>query len=96
MPQYVWRVWGCFTNVLQALQNNLAKIYNAINHIYGENFELKLCACAHSFGHTHKVSAWNSHKKYDFCKTQIRENILERSRNVSETPPGPWAEDWDF
>ena len=25
---------GCFTNVSQALQNNIAKIYNAINNIY--------------------------------------------------------------
>ena len=39
---------GCFTNVSRALQNNLAKIYNASNHIYGENFELKLCTCAQS------------------------------------------------
>ena len=33
----------CFTNVSRVLQNNLAKIYNVINHIYGENFKLKLC-----------------------------------------------------
>ena len=39
---------GCFTNVSRALQNNLAKIYNARNHIYGENFKLKLCTCAQS------------------------------------------------
>ena len=37
---------GCFTNVLRALQNNLAKICNARNHIYVENFKLKLCTCA--------------------------------------------------
>ena len=36
-----------FTNVSRALQNNLAKIYNARNHIYGDNFKLKLCMCAH-------------------------------------------------
>ena len=29
---------SCFTNVSRALQNNTAKIYNARNHIYGENF----------------------------------------------------------
>ena len=39
---------GFITNVARALQNNLAKIYNARNHIYGENFKLKLCACAQS------------------------------------------------
>ena len=39
---------GCFTNILQALQNNGIKIYNARNHIFGENFKLKLCMCAQS------------------------------------------------
>ena len=33
---------GCFTNVSRALQNNLAKIHNTRNHIYDENFKLKL------------------------------------------------------
>ena len=32
------------------LQNNLAKICNARNHIYGENFKLKLCMCAQVSG----------------------------------------------
>ena len=39
---------GCFTNISRALQNNLAKIYNVGNHIYVENFKLKLCTCAQS------------------------------------------------
>ena len=44
---YFERTTGvCFINVLRALQNNLAKIYNARNHINGENFKLKLCTCA--------------------------------------------------
>ena len=34
--------WACFINVSRALQNNLAKLYNAINYFYGENFKLKL------------------------------------------------------
>ena len=29
--------------VSRALQNNLVKIHNARNHIYGENFKLKFC-----------------------------------------------------
>ena len=28
------------------------------------------------FGHTYKVLAWNSHKKYDFCNTQISREYL--------------------
>ena len=32
------------------IQNNLAKICNARNHIYGENFKLKLCTCTQSMG----------------------------------------------
>ena len=51
---------GCFTNVSRALQNNLAKIYNARNNIYAENFKLKpLYVCP------------ISHKKYDINNIQI-------------------------
>ena len=80
---------GCFTNVSRALQNNLAKIYNARNHIYYENFKLKLCTCAQSM-------ALGTRTKYQLeivTKGKIsaihkfRENILESSRNVNETPP---------
>ena len=39
---------GCFTNVSRAPQNILAKIHNTRNHIYGENFNLKICTCAKS------------------------------------------------
>ena len=75
----VWRPVHCFTNVSQALQNNITKINNARNHIYGENSTLKLCACA--FGHMYKVTAWNSHKKYNFGNTQIsRENVGELAK----------------
>ena len=80
---------GCFTNLWQALQNNLAKIHNARNHICGENFKLKLCTCAQSM-------ALGTHTKFQL-EILIRgtisaihkfwENILESSRNVSETTP---------
>ena len=66
---------GCFTNVSRALQNNLAKIYNARNNIYAENFKLKLCT--RGFGHTYKFSAWNSHKKHDFCNTHMSREYFE-------------------
>ena len=33
---------GCFDNVSRTVQNNLVKIYNARNHIFGEKFKLKL------------------------------------------------------
>ena len=39
----------------------------------------------HGFGHTHKVSAWNYHMKYDFCNTQFRENILELAKRQWNT-----------
>ena len=46
---HIFTTWvGCFTNISQTLQNNLAKLYNARIHIYGENFTLKLCTCAQS------------------------------------------------
>ena len=81
---------GCFTNVSRALQNNFAKIYNASNHMYGENFKLKLCTCAQSM-------ALGTRTKFQIemligsaisVTHKFRENILESSRNVSETPPG--------
>ena len=40
----------------------------------------------HGFGHTHKVSAWNFHKKYDFCNTQIsREYLGELMKHLPGT-----------
>ena len=81
--------WGCFTNVSRYFQNNLTKKHNTRNHIYGENFKLKLCTCAQSM-------ALGTRTKFqlDIIITstiseihKFRENILESSRNVSETPP---------
>ena len=64
-------------------------------------FFMMLDTMVRIFGHTHKFSAWNSHKKYDFCNTKSRGNILESSRNVNETTPrymrkttGPWWNGW--
>ena len=80
---------GCFTNVSWALQNNLAKIYNARNDIYGENFKLKLCMCVQSM-------ALGTRTK---CQLEIRirntisaihtfqESILESLQNISGTTP---------
>ena len=77
-----WRPGGCFNNVSSALQNNLANIYNARNHIYGENFKLKLFTCAH---------ACTNFELEIFIKSTIsaihklRDNILESSWNINET-----------
>ena len=85
---------GCFTSVSRALQNNLAKIYNASYHIYGENFKLKLCTCAQSM-------ALGTRTKFQLemlmgsaisAIHKVRENILESSRNVSETTPRTHAD----
>ena len=80
----------CLTNVSRALQNNLAKLYNAGNHICVENFKLKLCTCAQSY-------ALGTRTKFQL-EILIRstvpaihkfwENILESSRNVNQTIPG--------
>ena len=71
---------GCFTNVSRALQNNLAKIHNTRNHIYGENFKLKLGTRTKfqlEILTTSTISAIHI----------FRENSLESSWNVSETTP---------
>ena len=82
---------GCFTNVSRALQNNLAKIHNTRNHIYDQNFKLKLWTCAQSM-------ALGTRTKFQLeilitstisAIHKFRENILESSRNVSETTPWP-------
>ena len=42
----------------------------------------------HGFGHMYEVSAWNSHKKYDFWNTQIlRECFEERVKRLWNTHP---------
>ena len=76
---------GCFTNISRALQNNLVKIHNTRNHIYGDNFKLKLCTCAQSM-------ALGTRAKFQLeilitstisATHKFRENILESSRNDS-------------
>ena len=80
---------GCFTNFLRALQKCVAKIYNAKNHIYSENSKPKLCMCAQS-------KALGTRTKFQFeilirstisAIHKFRDNILESSRNISETTP---------
>ena len=80
---------GCFTNFSWALQNNLAKIHNAKNHICVENFKLKLCTCAQSMalGTRTKCQLEILIRSTISAIHNFRENILESSRNVSETTP---------
>ena len=73
-------------------QNNLAKICNASNNIYAENLKLKLCKCAQSM-----VLGTRTKFQLEILTTRpilviykFRENILESSRNVCETPPVIW------
>ena len=79
---------GCFTNVSRALQDNLAKIH-VTNHVYGENFKLKMCMCAQSMalGTRTKFQLEILVRSMISAIHKIRENILESSRNVSETTP---------
>ena len=63
------REQGVVSLTFRELQDNLAKMYNTRNHIYAKKFKLKHC--------TYKVSTWNTHKKYDFCDTQISGEYLE-------------------
>ena len=83
---------GCFTNVSWALQNNLAKIYNANNHIYGANFKLKLCTCAQSM-------ALGTRTKFQLemligsaisATHKFRENILRARETLVKQPPVIW------
>ena len=84
-----WVPRGCFTNVLLALQNNLAKIYKTRNDIYGENFKLKLCACAQSMalGTRTKFQLEILIRSTISAIHKFRDNILESWPKVSETAP---------
>ena len=85
------RILGsCFTNVSRALQNNPAKIYNAWNYIYGKDVKPKLCVCArsHTFDARTKFQLEILIRSTISAIRKVRENFLESSRNVSETPPG--------
>ena len=80
---------SCFTNALRALQNNIAKIYNARTHIYGDNFMLELCMCAQSMAlgtHT-KFQLENLTRSMISAIHKFQENNLESSWNVFETTP---------
>ena len=80
---------GCFTNVSRALQNNFAKIYNARNNIYAENFKLNLCTCAqsHALGTCTKFQLELLMRRTILVIYKFWENVLESSQNIRETPP---------
>ena len=84
---FIKRAWGCFTNVSRGLQNNLAKIHNTRNHIYGENFKLKLCTCAQSIVLGIQFQLEILITRTISAMHKFLEHILESSRNVSETTP---------
>ena len=77
-----WYTGGCLTNVSRALHIHLAKMHNARNHIYGENFKLKLCMCTRTKFQL-EILIWSTISAIH----EFRENISESSRNVSETTP---------
>ena len=70
-------IYSLFYYVFLVLRINLVKIYNARNHIYAENFKLKLCMCAQSIDLVicTPISAWNYQMKYHFWNTKGRVRI---------------------
>ena len=78
---------GCSIIVSQALQTNRTKIHNIKYHTYGENFKLKLCTCAQSMALGTRTKLEILIKSMISAIHKFRENILERSRNASETTP---------
>ena len=82
-------VLGVVSLTFHELQNNHAKIHNARNPIYSENSKLKLCMCAQSMalGTRTKFQLEILIRNTISAIHKFRENILESSRNVSETTP---------
>ena len=81
---------GCFTNVSRAFPNNLTKIHNTRNHIYGDNFKLKLCTCAQSMACAHVQSfSLTFASQVLFLKYTNSERIFWRAREtLVKHPPG--------
>ena len=67
----------------QALRNNLVKIYNARNHIYGENFVHVALGTHTMFQLEILIRSMMS----QFVIHKFQENILESTQNLSETIP---------
>ena len=85
----IYPISVCTTDVLRALQNNVANIYNARNNTNAENFKLKFCMCAQSIalGTPTKFQLEILMRNMILVIYKFRENILESSRNVSEISP---------
>ena len=83
------RPGGWFTNVSRALQNNVAKIHNTRNKIYGENFKLKRCSLSIAWIWAHVESCRNFWRKapnlvyrgFDVCWIQKKIGKLWNQRN---------------
>ena len=78
-------------SLMQVLQNNLMKIYNATNYNYGENFKLKLCICVQSMALGTCTKLWLEILIRSMISDihKFPENILESSLNIIETAPRP-------
>ena len=89
-----WYPEGCSTNAFRALQNSLAKIYNARNHIYDEYFKLKLCTCAQS--HALSTRTKLQLEVLPLCNTQISRGYLGETLTLVKHPPAAciiWIQD---
>ena len=89
---WIFRTLGVVSQKFCKLSKIMSQKYNARNHLFLWEFQVEtLYVCPKPcFGHTCKVKAWSSHKKYNICSTQISRSFWN-SRNVSETTPWPFV-----
>ena len=60
------------------------------SHLWWEFQSENLYVCPkQGFGHTYKVSAWNSHHKYYLCNTQILRIFWRARETLVKQPPDP-------
>ena len=83
-----WLLWG-----MSLTSGEVSKIFSR-NLCFAEIvFIMRIlswyfvCVPKAGYGHTYKVTAWNSHYKCDFLHWIFRGIIFKSSRNVSETTP---------
>ena len=81
------RYWGCFTKVLQALQDILTKFLYCKNRTSYENFKLKLGTYAQSIALGTRAKLKNFTINVYSGIVYFRKIILESLQNVSETTP---------
>ena len=76
---------GCFTNASSPKHSLKICVLQKSNFLWIFQAETLYVCPKHGFGHTYKLSAWNSHYKCDFWHCIFSRDYFRELANVSET-----------